>query len=30
MIIALSIVVKGEVAKETVNYGIKTRAYVPF
>ena len=26
---ALSIVVKGEVAKETVNYGTKTRAYVP-
>ena len=29
VIIALSIVVKGEVAKETVNYGTKTRAYVP-
>ena len=29
MIIALSIVVKGEVAKETVNHGTKTRAYVP-
>ena len=30
LIIALSTVVKGEVANETVNYNAKTKAYVPF
>ena len=29
LIIAVSIVVKGELANETVNYGTKTKAYVP-
>ena len=30
LIIALSVVVKGELANETVNYDAKTKAYVPF
>ena len=29
LIIAVSIVVKGELANETVNYDTKTKAYVP-
>ena len=29
LLIALSIVVKGELANETVNYDTKTKAYVP-
>ena len=30
LIIALSTVVKGELANETINYDAKTKAYVPF
>ena len=29
LIIAVSKVVKGELANETVNYGAKTKAYIP-